>query len=212
MVPGPFRLSSSLSLSPFSSAPFLPSLFETFCRLAITRQSPLPFGPLMDAHCVGTVVPLCPMGCDQIHDGRLLAEKTRVQLCKSSCCHADQRNASFVGNLRKGKRTICLVLCFCKGREKTSSSPFSGYFFLFLFLVILAVALTDIRSQRCYATRGHLWRLLNKEAACSIVIILLSMSEVLFFLCQSQITEVSYGKRKILWSDNFSARGIGAYD
>lgn len=54
------RARSSLSSPlwpPFLPLPPRPRL-RTFCRVAITRQSPLPFGPLMDAHCVGTGVPV----------------------------------------------------------------------------------------------------------------------------------------------------------
>jgi len=87
-----------------SSPPFLlPSLssrfpcphsavhaFGLFCGVAITRQSPLPFGPLMDARCVGTGVPLGPMGCDRIH--------TR------SASSAPKGHASSFVNPRKGAR------------------------------------------------------------------------------------------------------------
>lgn len=76
MVPGPVHLSPP-QLPPY--VPVLPSRprLRTFCRVAITRQSPLPFGPLMDARCVGTGVPVSSMGCDQIHTrvGRLLPRR-----------------------------------------------------------------------------------------------------------------------------------------
>lgn len=94
MVSGPvhlFPLQSphvSLPLSLPATYPPPPRL-RTFCRVAITRQSPLLLGPLMDACCVGTGVPVGSMGCDRIHTrsvGFFYAEKTRVQLCKLSDC------------------------------------------------------------------------------------------------------------------------------
>jgi len=62
MVPGPVHLPPS---PPSSRSPCPhPAVhaFGLFCGVAITRQSPLPFGPLMDARCVGTGVPLGPIG------------------------------------------------------------------------------------------------------------------------------------------------------
>lgn len=67
MVPGSVHL--SLLLLVHITVPFPPPRprLRTFCRVAITRQSPLPFGLLMDARCVGTGLPVGSMGCDRIH-------------------------------------------------------------------------------------------------------------------------------------------------
>ena len=131
MVPGPVHLSPPQFPSRVSVLPSRPRL-RTFCRVAITRQSPLPFGTLMDARCVGTGVPVGSMGCDRIHTrgsvGFFHAEKTRVQLCKSSGCQAQGRVSFCVPTCVRAcararayiycreftepKRAVSFILCF----------------------------------------------------------------------------------------------------
>lgn len=110
MVPGPVHLSPP-SLFPLWYA-FFPLLLlsslssprprlRAFCGVAITRQSPLPFGPLIDARCVGTGVPGSRLNRLRPYPhavGLLLlphAEKTRVQsFVNRPDCTAQRRRVS----------------------------------------------------------------------------------------------------------------------
>lgn len=80
-------------------------------------------GPLMDAHCVGIVVPLYPMGCDRIH-GRLLCTKRHASSFVNR--PAAMRPTQAAANLRKGKRNNKFDTLFSE--PTSSNSSFFGYF------------------------------------------------------------------------------------
>lgn len=125
----------------------------------------------MDAHCVGIVVPLYPMGCDRIH-GRLLCTKRHASSFVNRL--AAMRPTQAAANLRKGKRNNKFGTLFSE--PTSSNSSFFGYFsfasssffldciFFFFFFLLLAVSLTDIRTLRSRTAYGHLSRRFNKES------------------------------------------------
>lgn len=77
----------------------------------------------MDAHCVGIVVPLYPMGCDRIH-GRLLCTKRHASSFVNR--PAAMRPTQAAANLRKGKRNNKFDTLFSE--PTSSNSSFFGYF------------------------------------------------------------------------------------
>lgn len=88
-----------------------PLLDKVLCRL----------GPLMDAHCVGYVVPVCPT------TGRLLPrEKTRVHLCVNRPPPSRPREAA--ANSRKGKRNNKFCTLFRGNGLVKYFLPFPPYF------------------------------------------------------------------------------------
>lgn len=141
IVPGPVPPLTSLSLAlprffksrgflfPFlshgvhaCSPPLVPQGVETFFV-----ESPLldkvlcRLGPLMDAHCVGYVVPVCPT------TGRLLPrEKTRVHLCVNRPPLSRPREAA--ANSRKGKRNNKFCTLFRGNGLVKYFLPFPPYF------------------------------------------------------------------------------------
>lgn len=141
IVPGPVPPLTSLSLAlprffksrgflfPFlshgvhaCSPPLVPQGVETFFV-----ESPLldkvlcRLGPLMDARCVGYVVPVCPT------TGRLLPrEKTRVHLCVNRPPLSRPREAA--ANSRKGKRNNKFCTLFRGNGLVKYFLPFPPYF------------------------------------------------------------------------------------
>lgn len=147
IVPGPvppptstpsFSLDSSVLsfLFPFLSVSTRVLLWCTrgrnfFCRVAITRQSPLPFGTVDGCPLRGLRRSSLPNGLRPTLHGRLLPhEKTRVHLCKSSTPHGHARLPRIY---ERENATISFVLCFA---ARASSNTFFLSFFLSSFWIV----------------------------------------------------------------------------
>lgn len=133
----------------------------------------------MDAHCVGIVVPLYPMGCDRIH-GRLLCTKRHASSFVNRL--AAMRPTQAAANLRKGKRNNKFGTLFSE--PTSSNSSFFGYFsfasssffldcifFFFFFLASGSVSDRYTHPTESYCLRSP-FQEIQQRIGSSIVIIL----------------------------------------